>query len=171
MGSLEISEGNKARRKKKKNPQNMRLTTTTSGEAAQMPTSASSKWGLGREVWIASSVFRVRNRFECPEDSLRSLIWHSNPSCGIAREGKKKKKGHFSLKSLTLHSDPWRMQRPKDCTLVNTKGEKAGCHLGPSIPGSREAGVPQPELEVKGPLQCQPQRPHFTSNCEQAASC
>ena len=63
------------------------------------------------------------------------------------------------------------MQRPKDCTLVNTKGEKAGCHLGPSIPGSREAGVPQPELEVKGPLQCQPQRPHFTPNCEQAASC
>ena len=75
MGSLEISEGNKARRKKKKKtPQNMRLTTTTSGEAAQMPTSASSKWGLGREVWIASSVFRVRNRLECPEDSLRSLI-------------------------------------------------------------------------------------------------
>lgn len=90
---------------------------------------------------------------------------------GLPERKKKKKKGHFSLKSLTLHSDPWRIQRPKDCTLVNTKGEKAGCHLGPSIPGSREAGVPQPELEVKGPLQCQPQRPHFTPNCEQAASC
>ena len=73
MGSLEISEGNITRRKKK-NPQNMCLTTTTSGEAAQMTTSASSKWGLGREVWTASSIFRVRNRLECPEESLRGLI-------------------------------------------------------------------------------------------------
>ena len=42
---------------------------------------------------------------------------------------------------------------------------------GSSVPGSREAGVPRPELEVKGPLQSQPQRPHFPPNCEQAASC
>ena len=70
----------------------MCLTTTTSGEAAQMTTSASSKWGLGREVWTASSIFRVRNRLECPEESLRGLIWHSNPNCGIAREEKKKKR-------------------------------------------------------------------------------
>lgn len=67
MGRLGISKGNIARKKKS-------LTNITSGEIAQKLMSASSKWGLGREVWIASSVFRVRNRLECPEDSLRSLI-------------------------------------------------------------------------------------------------
>ena len=144
----------------------MRLTETTSGEAAQMPTSASSTWGLGSKVRTASSILRVS-----PEDSLRGLIWHRNPNCGIASETKKGGGGHFLLKFLMLHRDPWCTQRPKDGALVTTKGEQSGCHLGPSIPGSREAGVPQAELDIKGPLQSQPQRPHFPPNCEQAASC
>ena len=66
MGSLDISEGNIT---KKKNTHRMRLTETTSGEAAQMPTSASSTWGLGSKVRTASSILRVS-----PEDSLRGLI-------------------------------------------------------------------------------------------------
>ena len=77
----------------------MCLTTTTNGEATQMPTSASSKWGLGREVWTASSVFWVRNRLECPEDSLRGLIWlpfralypwKQGGRCATARAGRQR---------------------------------------------------------------------------------
>ena len=34
----------------------------------------SSGWGLGREVWAASLVLRVRIRLECPEDNLRELM-------------------------------------------------------------------------------------------------
>ena len=42
-----------------------------SREAAQMPTSATSKRWLGWEVWAA--LLRVRTRPECPEDNLREL--------------------------------------------------------------------------------------------------
>ena len=41
------------------------------------------------------------------------------------------------------HCDPWSAHRTKDCALANTKGEQAHCHLGPSFPGGREAGVRQ----------------------------
>ena len=44
---------------------------TPSGEAAQTPASATSKWGLGREVRAA--LLRVRTRHECPEGNLRKL--------------------------------------------------------------------------------------------------
>ena len=44
---------------------------TPSGEAAQMPASASSKWGLGREVRAA--LLNVRTGPECPEGNLREL--------------------------------------------------------------------------------------------------
>ena len=64
-----------------------------------------------------------------------------------------KKKGPFPQKALTLHGDPWWAHRAKDCALANTKREQAVCHLGPSLPGDREAGVRQPEPEVKGLLQ------------------
>ena len=53
-----------------------------SGEAAQMPTSATSKQGLGREAWAA--LLRVRTRPECPQDNLRELTWDSKPDCEIA---------------------------------------------------------------------------------------
>ena len=53
-----------------------------SGEAAQMPASATSKWGLGREVRAA--VLRVRTGSECLTDNLRELTWASKPDCGIA---------------------------------------------------------------------------------------
>ena len=36
-----------------------------SGEAAQTPASATSKWGLGREAWAA--LLRVRTGPECPK--------------------------------------------------------------------------------------------------------
>ena len=44
---------------------------TPSGEAAQTPASATSKRGLGREVWAA--LLRVRTRHECPEGNVREL--------------------------------------------------------------------------------------------------
>ena len=53
-----------------------------SGEAAQMPASATSKRGLGRKVWAA--LLRVRTRPECPKVNLRELTWDSKPGCGIA---------------------------------------------------------------------------------------
>ena len=44
---------------------------TPSREAAQMPASATSKLGLGREVRAA--LLRVRTGPECPEGNLRDL--------------------------------------------------------------------------------------------------
>ena len=55
---------------------------STSGEAAQTPTPATSNWGLGREAWAA--LLRVRTGPECPKGNLRELTWNSNPDCGIA---------------------------------------------------------------------------------------
>ena len=47
-------------------------TVTPSGEAAQTPTSATSKRGLGREEpWAA--LLRVSTGPECPKDNLREL--------------------------------------------------------------------------------------------------
>ena len=42
-----------------------------SGKAAQTSASATSKWGLGREVWAA--LLRVRTRPECPKGNLKEL--------------------------------------------------------------------------------------------------
>ena len=49
----------------------MQLTTTPSGEVAQMLTSTIKKQGLNREVQAA--LLRVRTRPECPEGNLREL--------------------------------------------------------------------------------------------------
>ena len=57
-------------------------TVTSSGEAAQMPASTTSKRGLGREAQAA--LLRVRTGPECPEGNLRELTWASKPDCGIA---------------------------------------------------------------------------------------
>ena len=46
-------------------------TVTPRGEAVQMPASAPSKRGLGREAWAA--LLGVRTRLECPEGNLRKL--------------------------------------------------------------------------------------------------
>ena len=48
-----------------------------SGEAAQMPASATSKRGLGREGRAA--LLRVRTRPERPKGNLRELTWDSKP--------------------------------------------------------------------------------------------
>ena len=53
-----------------------------SGEAAQMPAFATSKWELSREAQAA--LLRVRTSPECPEGNLRELTWDSKPDCGIA---------------------------------------------------------------------------------------
>ena len=45
---------------------------TPSREVAQMLESATSKWGLNREMRAA--LFRVRTRPECPESNLRELM-------------------------------------------------------------------------------------------------
>ena len=82
VGSLEISEGNitwrekKKQKTKKKTPQNMHLTTTTSEvrEVTQMLSSTTSKWGLGREAQAASLVLSLKTRPECPEGYLRKLM-------------------------------------------------------------------------------------------------
>ena len=57
--------------KRKNNPQNTHLTTTPSGELAQMLVPASSKWGLNREAQAA--LLRVRTGPERPEENLRKL--------------------------------------------------------------------------------------------------
>ena len=44
---------------------------TPSKEAAQTPASATSKWGLGREVQAA--LLKIRTGPECPEGNLREL--------------------------------------------------------------------------------------------------
>ena len=53
VGSFGISEGNITRRKKQNKTHNMLLTTIASREVAQMLASATSKWGLDREVRAA----------------------------------------------------------------------------------------------------------------------
>ena len=55
---------------------------TPSREAAQTLASATSKWGLDREVQAA--LLRVRTRPQCPKGNLRELTWASKPDCGIA---------------------------------------------------------------------------------------
>ena len=55
---------------------------TPSREAVQMPTSATSKRGLGREVRVV--LLRVRTGPECPEGNLRKLTSNTKPDCGIA---------------------------------------------------------------------------------------
>ena len=55
---------------------------TPSREATQMPTSTTSKRGLGRKVRAA--LLRVRTRPEGPEGNLSELTWASKPDCGIA---------------------------------------------------------------------------------------
>ena len=52
-----------------------------SGETVQMPASATSKQGLGREARAA--LLRVRTGPECPKGNLRELTWASKPDCGI----------------------------------------------------------------------------------------
>ena len=52
-----------------------------SREAAQMPASATSKRGLGREAQAA--LLRVRTGPECPKGNLRELTWDSKADCGI----------------------------------------------------------------------------------------
>ena len=57
-----------------------------SGEAVQMPASATSKRGLGREARAA--LLKVRTGPECPEGNLRELTWASKPDFGIATKRK-----------------------------------------------------------------------------------
>ena len=52
-----------------------------SGEAAQTPAPATSKWGLGREAQAA--LLRVRTRPECPKGNLSELTWASNQTVGL----------------------------------------------------------------------------------------
>ena len=51
--------------------QNMHLTTTASGQAAQILMSATSEQGLDREA--QATLLRVRTGPECREDNLREL--------------------------------------------------------------------------------------------------
>ena len=51
-------------------------------EAVQMPASATSKRGLGREAQAA--LLRVKTGPEYPEGNLRELTWDSKPDCGTA---------------------------------------------------------------------------------------
>ena len=57
-------------------------TVIPSGEAAQMPSSTTSKRELGREVRVA--LLRVMTWPECPKGNLRELTLDSKPDCGIA---------------------------------------------------------------------------------------
>jgi len=58
VGSFGVSnlirgQHNQKKKKKKKNPQNLCLTATPSGEVAQTLLSATSEHGLDREMWAA----------------------------------------------------------------------------------------------------------------------
>ena len=53
-----------------------------SGETVQMPASATSKQGLGREARAA--LLRVRTGPECPEGNPRELTRDSKLDCGIS---------------------------------------------------------------------------------------
>ena len=64
----------------------MPSSNSPSGEAAQTPAPATSKWGLSREALDA--LLRVRTRPECPEGNLRELTWASKPDFGIATKRK-----------------------------------------------------------------------------------
>ena len=55
---------------------------TPSGEAAQRLVSATSKWGLGREVGAA--LLRIRIWPEYPKCYLSEIIWASKPDCRIS---------------------------------------------------------------------------------------
>ena len=146
--------------KKKKNPQNMHLTTTTSTDACVCHQRVrAGQGGLG-----CTSGLRVSTRPECPKDNLRELMWDRNPNHGIAKERKKK-----TFPAKGCNTARWPLAFSKD--WENTKREEAGCPIGPSLPRGREAGMQQPKLEGKGLLQSQPQRPHLPPNCEQATSC
>ena len=57
-----------------------------SGEEAQTPAPATSKWGLVREVRAA--LLTVRPRPECPKGNLKELTWDGKLDCGIATTGK-----------------------------------------------------------------------------------
>ena len=57
----------------KKPPQNRHLTTTSSGEVAQMLASTTSERRMDREVRAASLALRVSTGPECLEDNLREL--------------------------------------------------------------------------------------------------
>ena len=79
VGSLGVSEGDitgRKKEKKKKNPQNTRLTATPSGEVAQTLTSTSREQGLTREARAASLVLRVR-RYQVPGLNALRAIWGS----------------------------------------------------------------------------------------------
>ena len=43
-------------------------------EVTQMFLFTTREWGLGKEVWAASLVLRVRTGPECPEDNLGELM-------------------------------------------------------------------------------------------------
>ena len=51
-----------------------------SGEAVQMSTSTTSKWGLGREARAA--LLSVRTGPECPEGNLREQLRLANQTVG-----------------------------------------------------------------------------------------
>ena len=106
---------------------------------------------------------------ECPENTLGGLMWHCNQNSVNTRSQRKTNKLSHR-KALTLHCDPWCTHRMKNHILVNTKGEQGCCLLWLSLFGAREVGVWQPEVEGKGPLLYQPQRPHFPPSWEQASS-
>ena len=158
--------------------------------------SASSEWRLGREVhqhlsdcltlnWPHTSHNSsrqipndqqgciispwVKTGLECPEDNLRGLTWHSIQTVGTLERQILIIIGLFLWENSNAVQWPRCTHRAKDCSLVNTKGEKFSCHLGPSLPRGREAGVPQLEPEGMESLQSQP-RDCIFHQTEQAAS-
>ena len=112
-------------------------------------------------------MLRIRTWPECPEDNLRELTWDSNPNCRIAREKKKRERENFPAKGSNLMCN---LALSQNKGLREHQRKASRLHTGPSpTTGGREAGEPQPELEGKG--QSQPQRWHPPATCEQALSC
>ena len=99
-----------------------------SGEAAQMPTSATSKQGLGREAWAA--LLRVRIWPECPERNLSKLTWASKPDCGIATM----RKASPNLRHRQACAQNKGLNRDSRLQTIPLQGQAAKARRGQSQP-------------------------------------
>ena len=131
VGSFGISEGNitRKRKKKKKSPQIMCLTTTPRGEVDQTLESVTGGAGQGGTCCI----LRVRTGLECPEDNLRKLMWDSNPIWGIAREEKKKRKRERE-RNISQKAVMWSLNHSQNKGLSKYQRTASWLWTGPSPP-------------------------------------
>ena len=106
------------------------LKATPSEKAAQTLASATSKWGLGRE--LRAALLRVRTRPECPDGNLRELTWASKPDCEITtmRKALRHRQARSQNKGLSRASRLWTSPSPS----VDRQARAARAGRGQSRP-------------------------------------